>query len=128
MLIKKAHLLLLHSHSIPNAEKMSNDFSSLPNSAAFHIIFDENGVCVPTWLGKKYLQGQVPFNNIVMKWMQQSKKEKRSFFYNVVKLYTHLEYVWNGVVFHCHPNYKSNGEWYDWVMAIDTSSHQSFQK
>jgi len=23
----------------------------------------------------------------------------------------------NGITFHCHPNFKSNGEWYDWLMV-----------
>jgi len=56
--------------------------------------------------------------------MQQSKKEKSSLFYDIDELYTHLEYVHNGAFFCCHPNYKSNGEWYDWVMVkFDTSSH-----
>jgi len=23
----------------------------------------------------------------------------------------------NGTIFRCHPNYRSNGAWYDWVMV-----------
>jgi len=59
MLIKKAHQSLLHSHMLQNTEKMNNDFSNLPNSAAFCIIFDENGVCVPMWLGKEIYKENV---------------------------------------------------------------------
>ena len=29
----------------------------------------------------------------------------------------HLQYMQNGITFCCHPNFKSNGEWYDWVMV-----------
>ncbi len=33
------------------------------------------------------------------------------------EIYAHLEYMHNGIIFQCHPNFKSNGEWYDWVMV-----------
>ncbi len=35
MLIKKAHLSLLRSHEVPTSHPMLNEFSKLPNSAAF---------------------------------------------------------------------------------------------
>jgi len=37
----------------------------------------------------------------------------------------HLEYMRNGINFQCHPNYKSNGEWYNWVQVrFDTSAQK----
>ena len=72
---------------------------------------------------KKYLHEKVHFNETVLKWIEHFKK---SIFYNVEELFTHLQYIQNGVIFWCHPNYKSNGEWYDWVMVqFDTGSHRS---
>ena len=59
-----------------------------------------------------------------MKWIQQSKKDKRSFFYELDEFRIHLEYVRNGVTFRCHPNYKSNGEWYDWAMIRFDSANR----
>jgi len=35
----------------------------------------------------------------------------------LMSFFAHLEYMRNGVMFRCHPNYKSKGEWYDWVMV-----------
>jgi len=45
------------------------------------------------------------------------KKNKKSFFHDIDEFNVHLEYIHNGTTFCCHPNYKSNGEWYDWVMV-----------
>ena len=59
-----------------------------------------------------------------MKWIQQSKKDKRSFLYELDEFHIHLEYVQNGVTFRCHPNYKSNGEWYDWAMIWFDSANR----
>jgi len=58
----------------------------------------------------KNLKDSVVLEEIVMKWIQQSKKDKRSFLYELDEFHIHLEYVRNGVTFRCHPNYKSNGE------------------
>jgi len=74
-------------------------------------------MCVPIWLGKKYLHEKVIFNETVKRWMEYSKKERNSLLYDVDELYIHLEYTQNGVIFCSHPNYKLNGKWYDWVMV-----------
>jgi len=43
----------------------------------------------------------------------------------VDEFYVHLEYIRNRVICQCHPNFKSNGEWYDWVMVwFDSSAHK----
>jgi len=117
MLIKKAHQSLLRSCEEKANPTTNNLFSKLPNSASFHVTFDENGVCLPVWCGKKYLQEKVVFNSDVMRWIENSNKKKNSFFYDVDEFSAHLQYTRNGVMFRCHPNYKSNGEWYDWVMV-----------
>ena len=52
-LIKKAKQSLQCSCDSNMAEKSINDvFSKLPNSASFCITFENNGACVPKWLGK----------------------------------------------------------------------------
>jgi len=51
-LIKKAKQALLCSHRGESEEKYVHEFSKLPNSASFHVTFDDNGKCVPKWLGK----------------------------------------------------------------------------
>jgi len=52
MLIKKAHQSLLQSREEKTSHTTNNLFSKLPNSASFHVTFDENGVCLPVWCGK----------------------------------------------------------------------------
>jgi len=59
VLIEKAKQALQHSHEVDIVEKSVDDFSNLPNSTLFHVTFNNNGVCVPKWLGKKYLQENV---------------------------------------------------------------------
>jgi len=39
----------------------------------------------------------------------------------VEEFYVHLQYMQNGITFCCHPNFKSNEEWYDWVMVCFNS-------
>jgi len=43
-------------------------------------------------------------------------------------VYIHLEYIRNGLTFRCHPNFKSNGEWYDWVMVRFDSTARKGRK
>jgi len=74
-------------------EKENSSFSDLPNSAAFHLIFDEYGMCLVEWLGKKYLRERVHFNETVLKWIQNSKRDKKSVFYEAEELFTHLQYI-----------------------------------
>jgi len=125
MLIKKAHQSLLRSCEEPTSHPTLNEFSKLPNSAAFEITIGGNRVCIPVWCGKKYLMDQVCFNSNVMKWIELSNKNKNFFFYDVEQFFAHLEYVRNGIMFRCHPNYRSTGEWYDWVMVrFDIASHK----
>jgi len=77
------------------------------------------------WCGKKYLQDQVCFNTVITKWIELLNKNKNVFFYDVEQFFAHLEYIRNGTIFRCHPNYKSKGEWYDWVMVhFDIASHK----
>jgi len=45
------------------------------------------------------------------------QKNKKSFFHDIDEFNVHLEYIRNRTTFRCHPNYNSNGEWYDWVMV-----------
>jgi len=72
------------------------------------------------------LRERVCFNETVLKWIQHSKRNKKSVFYEAEELFTHLQYIQNGVIFWCHPNYKSNGEWYDWVMVkFDMGTHRT---
>jgi len=98
-LIKKAKQSLQHSCDMDMFGNTVNDFSNLPNSASFHITFDDNGTCVPRWLGKKHLQESVFLNSDLLTWIQSSKWNKWSFFYEVDEIYAHLEYMHNGIIF-----------------------------
>jgi len=54
VLIKKAKQSLSLSCVVNKVEPAVDMFSNLPNSPSFHVTFDDNGVCVPKWMGKKY--------------------------------------------------------------------------
>jgi len=66
---------------------------------------------------KKHLKDHVCLNSSFLMWIHQSKKNKKSFFHDIDEFNVHLEYIRNRTTFRCHPNYNSNGEWYDWVMV-----------
>jgi len=51
--IKKAHQALLRSWTQIEETKRDIDFSFLPNSTSFLIMFDEEDVCTMKWLEKK---------------------------------------------------------------------------
>jgi len=97
-LIKQTHQALLHSQTEIKESKREIDFSFLPNSASFLIMFNEEKLCTMKWLGK-HLKDCAILDEIVVKWMQQSKKAKRSFLFEVDEFHVHLEYVQNGVTF-----------------------------
>jgi len=116
----------LHSCVVDTVENVDDLFSNLPNSPSFHVVFDDNGVCVPKWMGKKYLQDSVHLNSVLLAWIQCSKN-KQSIFFEIDDFHVHLEYIWNGITFWCHPNYKSKGEWNDWVMVqFDMGNHKDY--
>jgi len=66
---------------------------------------------------EKYLQQNVHLDPVLISWVQHSKRNKQSLFYDIDNFHVHLEYTRNETRFRCHPNYKSNGGWYDWVMV-----------
>jgi len=117
VLIKKAKQALLRSRTEESEESHSYEFSKLSNSASFHIMFDDDGKCLPKWLGKLHLKNDVQLESVLLHWIYLSKKNKTSIFYEVSELFVHLEYTRNGKIFRCHPKYRSNGKWYDWVMV-----------
>ena len=99
VLIKKAKQSLQCSHEIDIIEKSVNDFSNLPNSASFHITFEDNGTCVPRCLGKKHLQEIVTLNSDLLTWIQSSKRNKKSFFMKWMNLCPLAVYAkWNNFV------------------------------
>jgi len=54
MLIKKAKASLLQSHNTETCNITVNEFFILSNSASFHVMFDEDGLCCTKWLGKTF--------------------------------------------------------------------------
>jgi len=125
VLINKAKEALLRSRQLKPVSSKPDIFSMLPNSASFRLTFDDDRLCFLEWLGKKYLKDSVALNPILLSWINYSKKNKKSFFYEVDEAYIHLEYSRNGVTFRCHPNFKLNVEWYDWVMVrFDCTAHK----
>jgi len=56
-----------------------NMFSILPNSASFCVTFDDEGLCFPEWLGKKYLKDSVTLNPILLTWINCWKRDKKVF-------------------------------------------------
>jgi len=75
-LIKKAKEALLCSCEVDTIENSVPMFSNLPNSASFHIVFNDNDRCIPKWMDKKYLQENVQLNSALLDWIQSSKKNK----------------------------------------------------
>jgi len=118
VLINKAKQALSRSHEANSVINKPDMFSILPNSASFCLAFNNEGLCFPEWLGKKYLKDSVTLNSILLTWINCLKRDKKGFFYKVDEFYVHLKYIRNGVIFWCHPNFKSNREWYDWVMIL----------
>jgi len=68
---KKAKQALMRLCSVELEEKPPIDFSNLPNSASFHVSFNDNGVCVTKWLGKKYLQESVHVDSALLSWIHR---------------------------------------------------------
>ena len=90
-LIKKAHQALLHSRTEVDELKEENNFSFLPNSAPFLVSFDDENVCMIKWPGKIYLKDCVLLDEMVVRWIHQSKKDKRSFYMRLM----HFIFIWN---------------------------------
>jgi len=110
MLIKKAHQSLLCSHTVQNAEKINNDFSNLPNSAAFCMnLMKMECVYLCGWVKTIYMN---KFHSMKLLWNRWSTLwQIRA--WSSMMLTNNVPMEWCN--FCCHPNYKSNGEWYDWL-------------
>jgi len=50
-------------------------------------------------VGEKYLQERVCMDQAITTWIQSSKRNKKSFFYEVDEFFVHLEYMHNGITF-----------------------------
>ncbi|HEY9295875.1 MAG TPA: hypothetical protein VIQ31_05790, partial [Phormidium sp.] len=68
------------------------------------------------WEGKDHLQDTVSLNKNVIDWFQcnHAKIGLLSDVPNKVTIFT--EYKTKGIVYRAHPNYRSDGPWYDWAM------------
>ena len=75
MLIKKAKASLLRPQQTETCDTTVNEFSNLPNSASFHVIFDEDGLCRAKWLEKKTFERSRLFE-FLSSHMDTSKQEK----------------------------------------------------
>jgi len=80
VLIKKAKQALLRLRKNDSEETHAYEFLKLSNSASFHVTFDDNGKCVPKWLGKLHLQENVQLDSVLLSWIYLLKKNKSSFF------------------------------------------------
>ena len=79
VLINKAKEALLQSRELKPVASKPDKFSLLPNSASFCLTFDDEGLCFPEWLGKKYLKDSVTLNPILLSWINCSKRDKKVF-------------------------------------------------
>jgi len=59
---------------VNTVESLPDIFLNLPNSASFHIIFDDKGSCILEWLGKKYLKDSMALNPVLLTWIWHSEK------------------------------------------------------
>jgi hypothetical protein len=77
------------------------------------------------WYGKTKTKGLREVHPLVINWFIQDRKE-RGYDASIVNCYT--EYKHNGVLFRAHPNYRSKGAWYEWVMVHfdETNNSKSF--
>jgi len=67
-----------------------------------------------TWLSRRKLNGPREVHPVIVAWFRHQASlffRKKS---SVVDCYT--EYRRDGTIFRAHPNYRSSGPWYDWVM------------
>jgi len=80
VLIKKVKQALLCSRTEESEESHLYEFSKLSNSASFHITFDDDGKCLPKWLGKPHLKNDVQLESVLLHWLYLSKKNKTSIF------------------------------------------------
>ena len=80
VLIKKAKQALLRSRTEESEESHSYEFSKLSNSASFHITFDDDGKCLPKWLGKPHLKMMFNWNLFCLPGYTFQKETKLPFF------------------------------------------------
>jgi len=98
---------------------------NLPISASFHVVITMVMACAILNGWVKELTGKCA-HTALLTWIKSFKKNTNSFFYELDEFYVHLEYMHNGITFSYHPNMKSNGEWYDWVMVwFNTGPHKA---
>jgi len=97
VLIKKAKQAVLHSPMVDTVENSVDIFfliyqTLLPFISYFPFIsyLMSDGMCISQCLGNKYLQKVIHLNSVVTTWMQSSKENKTSFFYEVDVFYVHL--------------------------------------
>jgi hypothetical protein len=77
----------------------------------FQILFSDNGYQGNVWNGKA--KGHITIHPIVVKYFREDQRQRG---YNTpVNGWT--EYIRDNHRFRAHPNYRSNGYWYDWVMV-----------
>ncbi len=73
------------------------------------------------WHGKQQQQNLVTLHPSIKQWfVKKHVKHKYS------QVYGYTEYRRDGILFRCHPNYKSQGPWYDWaVMQFEDEASNS---
>ena len=88
--------------------------SELVGKPKFSITFHSTGSRAYTyrWLGKQQQHSLVTLHPSIKSWLVKDHR-KRKFLH--VEGYT--EYRRDGLLFRAHPNYRSEGAWYDWCMV-----------
>ncbi len=89
---------------------IQTDFSS--KKSRYAILFDELGTFHGTkWNGKDKASGHMEVHPLVVQWFKSNGK-----FTSPVHCWT--EYKRDGNQFRAHPNFRSDGPWYDWVNIL----------
>ena len=78
------------------------------------------------WLSKNKVAGHRQLHPALIDYLREEIEHSDDAFSRIRKLECFTEYKRNGVLFRAHPNYQSNGEWYDWVMIKCDYDNSSF--
>ncbi len=118
------------SHNLQDAQGTSDFISTtLPTFTVDLTTSKENSNTAVQWEGKSYLQGAVVLNLFVVDWFLHNNMNPSTPLHGQHSASIYTEYKHYGDIMRAHPNYRSDGPWYDWVMvALEGQASSSKRK
>jgi hypothetical protein len=100
-------------HTIHETSNVTIDAMFGSKYPSYCINFDQHGYTGTNWRNnKKERIGHVEVHPLVVNWFKLDQRERK--YVDTIDCYT--EYKRDKNSFRAHPNFNSNGSWYDWVM------------